>query len=290
MVAGVNGGPASDATVAAFFDVDNTIIRGASSFYLARGLQQRGYFGFADLARFAVEQLKYQLFGESKEQVAALKREALTIIKGWSVAEMAAVGEEIYDEVLASRIYPGTRDIIKGHLAKGHEVWLVTAAPVEIGRLIARRVGCTGALGTVAEHKDGYYTGTLVGDMLHGPAKQVAVRDLADERGIALDESYAYGDSMNDVPMLESVGHPTAINPEPRLRKLANKRTWGVHEFRDRNTKGRRGIVKSTVAGSVWIILAVFRILKATLLAPWRAWKGRKGARRDDVTDQRSAE
>ncbi len=88
-----------------------------------------------------------------------MRTEALSIIKGWSVAEMAAIGEEVYDEILAMRIFPGTKALIDEHRAQGHEVWLVTASPVEIGRLIARRLKATGALGTIAEHKGGLYTG-----------------------------------------------------------------------------------------------------------------------------------
>ncbi|GIG54926.1 HAD family hydrolase [Demequina activiva] len=270
-------GPARDAGatgIAAFFDVDNTIVRGASAYHIARGLHQRGYLRKRDILRFGWESAKYSMFGETKEQIDDLRHEGLGIIKGWSAAEMVAVGEEVYDEVLALRIYPGTKAIIDEHRAQGHQVWLVTASPIEVGSVIARRLGCTGALGTVAEQEYGYYTGRLVGDMLHREAKATAVRKLALEEGLNLDRCHAYGDSMNDGPMLEAVGHPCAINPDTKLRRFARERGWPIQEFRKRTKSGRRGVVKGSITGTVWAGLAVARGVRAAVrgaLRPVRA-------------------
>ena len=257
--------PENAPRIAAFFDVDNTVIRGASSFHIARGLWQRDYFSFRDILKFGYEQATYVLFGESQEQMTRLREHGMGIIKGWSVAEMTAVGEEVYDELLESRVYPGTKEIIDEHLARGHEVWLVTASPVEIGRMLARRIGATGALGTVAEHVDGYYTGRLVGDFLHGPRKAVEVKRLASERGLALPDCFAYGDSLNDTAMLESVGHPCAINPDPKMRKQAVQRGWPIREFRKRRKSGKRGVVKSSVTGAAWVVIQVSRGVKSAV-------------------------
>ena len=258
-------------TVAAFFDVDNTVIRGASAFHIARGLKQRGYFRNRDIIRFGWEQLKYLIFGESKEQMDTVKSEALSIIKGWSVAEMSQIGEEVYDEVLALRIFPGTKALIDEHRAQGHQVWFVTATPVEIGRLIARRLGATGALGTVAEHKGGHYTGRLAGDFMHGEAKAVGVRELAERTGLVIESCFAYGDSMNDVPMLAAVGHPCAIKPDSRLRRHAKKQGWPIQEFRGRNPNGRRSIVRASLTGFVWVVMKVIRAVGHQILRPFRA-------------------
>ena len=122
---------------------------------------------------------------------------------------------------MAHRIWPGTRALAQMHLDQGQRVWLVTAAPVEIARIIARRLGLTGALGTVSEHVDGVYTGRLVGDMLHGPAKAEAVAALAEREGLDLSRCSAYSDSYNDLPMLTLVGDPCVINPDARLRDHA---------------------------------------------------------------------
>ncbi|WP_348523579.1 HAD family hydrolase [Demequina litorisediminis] len=139
------------------------MIRGASAYHIARGLKRHGFFRKRDVLHFAWEQAKYTMLGESKQQIDDVRDEALGIIKGWSVAEMIAIGEEVYDEILALRIFPGTRALIDSHLEQGHEVWFVTATPQEVGSIIASRLGVTGALGTVAENVDGFYTGKARG-------------------------------------------------------------------------------------------------------------------------------
>jgi len=251
--------------VAAFFDVDNTIIRGASAFHLAVGLYRRGFFRKRDLVRFAWQQTRYRIFGEDKHQIDELRTRALDIMRGHSVAEVTAIAEDVYDEVLSLRIYPGTRALLDAHLADGHAVWLVTATPVEIGELIARRLGTTGALGTVAEHEDGFYTGRLVGDLLHGEAKASAVRALAAREGYDLSLCHAYGDSTNDVPILSTVGHPCAINPDGRLRRHAADAGWPVREFRARRRQARRGVNAASLAGLAWAAAVVVRSVNRSI-------------------------
>ncbi|WP_448630291.1 HAD family hydrolase [Cellulomonas soli] len=261
-------GPVPEASsVGAFFDVDNTIIRGASSFHLGVGLYRRGFLTKRDIVRFGFHQARYLAFGESRRQIDDVRARALSIIAGHSVAELKAIAEDVYDEVLSLRIFPGTQRLLDDHIAAGHTVWLITATPLEIGEVIARRLGATGALGTVAEHADGYYTGRLIGDMLHGQAKATAVLDLAARDGIDLAESYAYGDSMNDVPILSSVGHPCAINPDPRLRRHAAEVGWPVREFRNRRRNARRGTTVATVAGGAWFLGLMIRALRRSLRA-----------------------
>lgn len=261
----VAGTPVPARTAAAFFDVDNTIIRGASAFHLARGLHRRGFFRYRDIVRAGLHNARYQLLGENREQIDEIRSRALSIMTGHSVAEVVAIGEEVYDQVLELRIFPGTRQLLVDHLAAGREVWLVTATPVEIGNLIARRLGATGCLGTVAEHKDGFYTGRLVGDLLHGEAKASAVRTLAEREGIDLRASYAYGDSVNDVPVLSTVGHPCAINPDPRLRRHAQAAGWPIQEFRGRRRAAKRGIKTASWAGLVWAVGLVLRSIQRSL-------------------------
>lgn len=246
-------------TRAAFFDVDNTIIRGASSYHLARGLYRRRFFSAVDIVTFALHQARYLLFGESQQQITQVRSRALEIVAGRSVAEMKAIGEEVYDEVLSLRIFPGTQALLDAHLAAGDEVWLVTATPVEIGELIAKRLGATGALGTVAEHENGFYTGALVGDMMHGSAKARAVQALARRRGLDLAASSAYGDSINDVAMMSAVGHPCAINPDARLRRHARAVGWPVRDFRTKRRAARRGIRAASWAGAAWAAASVIR-------------------------------
>ena len=249
-------------TVAAFFDLDNTIIRGASAFHLSLALHRRRFFNARTLARAMVHNLRYNAFGEELDQIDTVRRLALQVVAGHSTAEVTAVGEEVWDEVLSLRVYPGTRAILDGHLDQGHEVWVVTASPLEIGALIARRLGATGALGTVAESVDGIYTGRLVGDMMHGAAKATAVRELAAQRGIDLEASWAYSDSANDLPLLTTTGHAVAINADRRLRIHARAAGWTVHEFRGRRRAARRSGAAVSAAGVAWLGAVVFRALR----------------------------
>jgi HAD superfamily hydrolase (TIGR01490 family) len=264
------GAAAQPGRVAAFFDVDNTVIRGASSFHLAVGLYRRGFFRSSDFVRFAAYQVRYLTFGENRQQIDEVRQRALEIMRGRSVAEVVTIAEDIYDEVLSLRIFPGTQRLLDQHLRAGHEVWLVTATPVEIAEIIARRLGATGALGTVAEHRDGFYTGALVGDLLHGKAKASAVRALAEREGLDLEQSFAYGDSTNDVPILSEVGFPCAINPDARLRRHAAEVGWPMREFRGRRRNAtRRGVDAATVAGSAWVLGLVVRTVRRAIRARW---------------------
>ena len=136
-------------------------------------------------------------------------------------------------------------------LDQGQRVWLVTAAPIEIATIIARRLGLTGALGTVSEHVDGVYTGELVGEMLHGSAKAVAVKGVAERFGLDLARCSAYSDSYNDLPMLNEVGDPCAINPDARLREYARANGWRIRDYRTGRKAARAGLFTAAVAGAV---------------------------------------
>lgn len=243
---------APDRATAAFFDVDNTVMQGASIFHFARGLHRRKFFTTRDIAGAAWKQLYFRIAGvEDPAHVADARDGALGFIAGHTVAELESLGEEIFDEAMAGRIWPGTRALAQLHLDRGQRVWLVTAAPIEIAQIIARRLGLTGAMGTVAEHVDGVYTGRLVGDLLHGPAKGEAVRALADREDLDLGGCSAYSDSYNDLPMLTLVGDPVAINPDARLRDHARKNGWRIRDYRTGRKAARAGLLSAGVAGAV---------------------------------------
>lgn len=242
----------SDREAAAFFDVDNTVMQGASIFHLARGLYRRDFFTTREILGAAYKQAYFRWAGvEDPDHVAEARASALGFIAGHTVAELEELGEEIFDEAMAHRIWPGTRALAQLHLDEGQRVWLVTAAPIEIARIIARRLGLTGALGTVAEHADGVYTGHLVGDMLHGPAKAEAIKALAAREGLDLRRCSAYSDSYNDLPMLSLVGDPCAINPDARLRAHAREQGWRIHDYRTGRKAVRVGLVAGALAGAV---------------------------------------
>jgi HAD superfamily hydrolase (TIGR01490 family) len=243
---------AGDPHAAAFFDLDNTVMQGAAIFHFGRGLYKRSFFHKRDLLRFAWQQAWFRLAGsEDPAHMRDARDSALSIVKGHRVEELTAMGEEIYDEYMADKIWPGTRALAQAHLDAGQPVWLVTAAPVETATIIARRLGLTGALGTVAESVDGVYTGRLVGEPLHGPAKAEAVKALAAARDLDLSRCAAYSDSANDIPMLSLVGHPYAINPDAALRRHAREHQWRLRDYRTGRKAARAGLAVGAVAGAV---------------------------------------
>jgi len=235
--------PQPDLTAAAFFDVDNTMMMGASIFHFARGLAARNYFSASDLTDFAWQQLKFRIAGrESQGGLRNSREQALSFVAGRTVRELNEISEDIYDELMADKIWPGTRSLAQRHLDAGQRVWLVTATPVELAAIIARRLGLTGALGTVAEHVNGSYTGKLVGDLLHAHAKAHAVRALAAREGLDLRRCTAYSDSENDVPMLSVVGNAVAVNPDAGLREIARQRGWQIRDFRTGRKAAKIGV------------------------------------------------
>jgi HAD superfamily hydrolase (TIGR01490 family) len=241
-----------DPRAAAFFDVDNTIMQGASIFHLARGLYAREFFTARDIGRFAWQQAKFRLLGrEDMGNVHEARETALSFAAGHTVAELTSIGEEIFDEVMAAKVWPGTRALAQMHLDAGQRVWLVTATPVEIAGVIATRLGLTGALGTIAETEDGVYTGRLVGEILHGEAKAEAVSALAEREGLDLASCSAYSDSANDIPMLSLVGHPCAINPDTRLRNHAREHGWRVRDYRTGRKAVKVGVPTAAAAGAL---------------------------------------
>ena len=242
-----------DLTGAAFFDVDNTMMMGASIFHFARGLASRGFFDSRDLVRFAWQQVSFRVRGQERaEDITDAREAALAFVAGREQSEIIRLGEEIYDELMAERIWGPSRALAQQHLDAGQRVWLVTATPVELASVIARRLGLTGALGTVAETtQDGRYTGHLIGVPLHGPAKAEAIRALAEREGLDLARCTAYSDSANDIPMLSTCGTGVAINPDPDLKRAARENGWDVRDFRTARKAAKVGVPTAAGIGAV---------------------------------------
>jgi HAD superfamily hydrolase (TIGR01490 family) len=270
---------------AAFFDVDKTLLPGSSMYLLARGMYRRGLYTARDLFGFAFSQIAYRASGmENINTMNAAREQALAFIEGKRKSDLEPLAQDIVVEVIGPRIYPGMRRVIEAHHANGDMTYLVTAAPADVAERIAAYLGMDGALGTRAELVDDTYTGRLTGPVLHGPAKVEAVRALAADRGIDLQLSSAYSDSMNDRPLLEGVGHPVAVNPDRNLLKLAGERAWPVQDFRS----GRRWLLVwgPSIAGLLGAVAAVRRVLARRrramahrLLeeAAWRQDRARRG-------------
>ena len=217
----------------AFFDVDNTITRGSTLYFLGKGMYNRGFFTKRDIGAWVLANIRFRMTGTEKSEVISRFQKAATdFIGGHDVKEIRIIGEQIYSEFVSPSIWQGTIELAKEHLSSGDEVWLVTASPEDFANLIAERLGFTGAIGTKAEMKDGKYTGNLNGKLLHGKEKAIAITELTKARGINLKDCFAYSDSHNDLPLLSAVGHPRAINPDAKLRIIAFAQSWPVHDFR----------------------------------------------------------
>jgi len=257
--------PASS-RVAAFFDLDNTVIKGASLFHLAKGLYRRDFFSTRVIVKGLWLQVWFRVVGrENPRHIEDARAVGLSFIEGHTVAELEEIGEEVYEKSIAQIIWPGTRALAQAHLDAGEQVWLVTAAPIEMAGIIAARLGLNGALGTTAEHAGGVYTGRLRGELLHGAAKAAAVQALAQEEGLDLEQCSAYSDSFNDLPMLSLVGRPSVINPDRRLRRHAEGRGWQVRDYRRGRRAARFGLLGAGAAGGATGAYAVGRALRRLL-------------------------
>ena len=230
----------------AFFDLDKTLIPGSSLFLLARGLYDRDMFRVRDLLRFGWGQMRFRLGGEFAREMDMSRESTLDFVTGRSQRELIAWGREIAEERILPRVYEDIVRVVDEHRERGDLTFLITAAPVELASTVAEELQMSGGIGTVSEvDGDGFYTGRLVGPIMHGPEKAKAAADIAAEHGVSLIECHAYSDSTNDLPLLESVGFPHAVNPERELRRIAFARGWPIHELRTR----RRALLVGIPAG-----------------------------------------
>lgn len=243
-----NAGPGA----AAFFDIDNTIMKGSSFAALAKGMADRDYFTTSEILEFTWKQMKYVVSGrENLDDIAQATENGLQFVKGRQPEEIRQLADEVYDEKMVQRLWAGSVELAEAHQALGHEVWLVSATPLEVAEEIAERLGLTGGLGTVAEVEDGVYTGRLDGPPLHGEAKLEAVARIAEERGLDLARCAAYSDSSNDIPMLSAVGYPVVVNPDGTLRAHARKNGWPIRDYRIRGKDAvRKGVPAAAAAGA----------------------------------------
>jgi HAD superfamily hydrolase (TIGR01490 family) len=226
--------------VAAFFDVDNTLVCGSTSILFGKVAFTGGSIKRRDIWRFMWEHVMYMRRGEKNSKMADFKDRALMLTKGHSVEELQGLIDQVFRDEIKPRLWPRSLERLKHHLEQGHEVWLVSAAPVELAQAIADDLGATGALGTIVGHDGNVLTGELVGAPLHGKAKRRAIKALAKDRGISLRKSWAYSDSVNDLPMLSAVGNQVAVNPDQQLRRYAVAAGWEILRQRRRELRAQK--------------------------------------------------
>lgn len=214
---------------AAFFDLDNTLIRGSSLLIFARSLVSRGILPKHDLSKYLIHNLRFIYSKTEKLQIVEkLAPTGLRLLRGKSHQDVKELCEEIVEQEISSRLLLPVNQILKNHQSDNVSTWLVTATPMELALPIARKLGMSGALGTVCEvHKD-RYTGGLLSPILHGRLKAAAVREICFTENYQLENSYAYSDSISDLPLLSSVGKPVVVNPNSELRAVAAKNNWKI--------------------------------------------------------------
>jgi HAD superfamily hydrolase (TIGR01490 family) len=228
---------------AAFFDLDRTIISGSSVFLLGWAAYRAGMVTNKELVADVANAVSFLFAGASDEKTDAVKNRVLQAITGVSVERMAELGEQIIPR-LQAEVRREARGLIDLHHAADRDTYIVSASPIEIVGDFAKAIGLTGGIGTVAAVENGIYTGELAEPFCYGEGKAIAIRKLAGERGYDLRLSYAYTDSAGDLPMLDIVGHPVAVNPDRALETIAYHRGWPIVEF----SRAKKKVVKRTTA------------------------------------------
>jgi HAD superfamily hydrolase (TIGR01490 family) len=217
---------------AAFFDLDKTIISRSSSLALSRPMYRAGMVSRSQLLRGAYAQMVYLLVGADERKMERLKEGMLALTKGWDRAQVEHLVQDVLLDVIDPYVYQEALDLMELHRSEGRQIYIVSSSPEEIVRPLARHFGVAGVIATRAEvGADGKYTGELA-FYSYGEGKADAIRELAQRIGIDLSASYAYSDSSTDIPMLEAVGNPVAVNPDRDLRRHAEVEAWQVRDFR----------------------------------------------------------
>jgi HAD superfamily hydrolase (TIGR01490 family) len=217
---------------AAFFDLDRTLIRRSSALALAGSFREHGVIGRGQLAKAAAWQLLFAARGASAETVRKASEDGLMILKGFAVDDLRRLVADSMESVLKPLVYQEPLDLVGSHRERGEAVYVVSATLQEIVEELARELGFDGAIGSTCEIVDGVYTGRSL-RAAHGEGKATAIRELAEQENLDLAVSTAYSDSHTDLPFLEAVGNPVAVNPDRELRRIAAERGWPVLEFAD---------------------------------------------------------
>ena len=224
---------------AAFFDLDKTIIARSSSFVFSKPFQAGGLISRRAMLRSAYAQFVYLVGGADHDQMEKMRQFMSQLTAGWDVATVREIVAETLHHVVDPIVYDEAVSLIEEHRALGRDVVIVSTSGAEVVGPIGEMLGADDVIATQLEIVDGKYTGTIE-YYAYAEEKARAIRALADERGYDLEGSFAYSDSVTDVPMLEAVGHPYAVNPDKELRRIAADRGWPILVFTKPVTLGSR--------------------------------------------------
>ena len=216
---------------AAFFDLDKTIIAKASIAAFGRPFYRGGLINRRHILRMLFGQMLYLQFGASEDRLEKIRQSMLAITQGWEQAQVEQIVREALEDIVEPITYAEAIELIAWHKSQNRQVYIVSASPEEIVHPLGTYLGVDGCIASRAEiDTQGRYTGKL-SFSAHGENKALAIQALAETKDIDLSNSYAYTDSLTDLPMLEVVGHPVATNPEKGLAKLAKERGWPIVQF-----------------------------------------------------------
>ena len=262
---------------AAFFDLDKTIISKSSSLALSRPMYRAGMVTRGQLVRGAYAQIVYALVGADEKKMDRLKEGMLQLTKGWDRAEVERLVRDVIIDAIDPYVYQEALDLMALHRSEGRAVYIVSSSPEEIVRPLARHFGVAGVLATRARIVDGLYTGELE-FYCSGEGKADAIRSLAERMDIDLERSYAYSDSIADLPMLEAVGHPVAVNPDKELRKQAEEREWDIRDFR-RPVRLRTKIAQTAAQPKTQFAAGIVAAVTAVAIVGWLVVRSRVSRR-----------
>jgi HAD superfamily hydrolase (TIGR01490 family) len=217
---------------AAFFDLDKTIIARSGSLALSRSFLREGLIGRGTLLKSMYAQLVFQLMGADEEKMDRMRAEAAKLTAGWAVEKVRRVVTEVLEEVISPLMYAEALALIQEHRAAGRLVCIVSSSPEEVVEPLAKMLQVDRWIATKPAISEGLYTGEL-DFYCYGPNKAEAMRELAQELDLDLEASFSYSDSITDLPMLELVGNPIAVNPDRELRRVALRRGWRIEWFRN---------------------------------------------------------
>jgi len=217
---------------AAFFDLDKTIVSRSSSLALSRPMYRAGMVSRGQLLKGAYAQIVYLLVGADERKMERLKEGMLALTKGWDRGQVEELVRDVLMDAIDPYVYQEALDLMELHRSEGRAIYIVSSSPEEVVLPLARHFGVSGVIATRAEiDDDGRYTGELE-FYSYGQQKAEAIIEAAAKAGIDLSRSYAYSDSATDIPMLEAVGNPVAVNPDRDLRKHAEENGWQIRDFR----------------------------------------------------------
>lgn len=215
---------------AAFFDLDKTILAKSSSFAFAKPFYKEGLIGRADVIKSGYAQFVYLLSGADHNQMEQMRQYLSELVTGWDVEQVRSIVNQTLDTIVDPMVYEEAVSLMDRHRAAGRDIIIISSSGTDMVEPIGERLGADLAIGTQVGIQDGKYTGEIV-FYAYGEGKADAMRALAAERGYDLKHCYAYSDSHTDLPMLDAVGHPIAVNPDKELRELASQRGWPIMDF-----------------------------------------------------------